>query len=293
MASEAVGWNVFRLAGDGLHLAGMILGLSAVWRSGSVEGFSRKTQVLYQAVYVSRYLDLLTASQGLYLVAFKVSYNLITAAMLASFALLWQTYDAAADSCNLLGIIAPVAVATYLASAGSGFREEMWTFSEFLEPLALVPQYIVCYRASRARPAALLYTVAVGGYRLLYVCNWAYKRYKWHSAYHDYTSWFGGALECTLFIDFVMRISQRDGAAGVGTSALGRLLLNLDGGAGRFSEKIEMSALGRRLPFGLTGSGLEGTEGGRSGRQWDASDELDDGEGSGLLAPCGDAGGHL
>ena len=25
--------------------------------------------------------------------------------------------------------------------------QEAWTFSELLEPLALIPQYIVCYRA--------------------------------------------------------------------------------------------------------------------------------------------------
>uniref|UniRef100_A0A7S4QQY6 ER lumen protein-retaining receptor n=1 Tax=Alexandrium monilatum TaxID=311494 RepID=A0A7S4QQY6_9DINO len=261
----------------------MVQGLCAVWSVGSVEGFSRKTQVLYQMVYVSRYLDLFLESQSFYLVFFKITYNLITAAMLASFALLWQGYNATADSCNLLAILAPTAAAAYMASAGSGFREEMWTFSEFLEPFALVPQYIICYRSVRVRPAAVIYTLAVGGYRFLYVCNWIYKRYKWQSAYRDYTSWLGGALECVLFIDFVMRISRRQEVIGeVGASSLGRLLLSLDGGAGRLSEKIEMRALGRRLPFGLTGTGSEAASGER--RQWEASDRLADEEGRGLLA---------
>lgn len=289
---DGVGWNLFRLLGDFLHLGGMLFGLGAVWTGGSVEGFSKKTQVLYQTVYVARYLDLFTADQNLYLIVFKVAYNLITAAMLLSFSLLWQSYDATTDSCNLLTILGPTAVAAYLASSGSGFRQEMWTFSEFLEPLALVPQYIVCYRAVRVRRAAVVYTLAVGGYRLLYVCNWIYKRYKWHGAYTDYTSWFGGAIECLLFIDFVVRISQRKDVIGeIGASSLGRLLLSLDSTAGRLSEKIEMGTIGRRLPFGLTGPGSE--DDARSKKQWDVSDKITDEESCNLLTLSGDTDDQL
>ena len=33
----------------------------------------------------------------------------------------------------------------------AALAEEAWTFSELLEPLALIPQYIVCYRAPLAK----------------------------------------------------------------------------------------------------------------------------------------------
>lgn len=284
---DPVSWNIFRLAGDGLHLGGMVLGLLAVWGTGSVEGFSRKTQVLYQIVYVTRYLDVFTATQSWYLLCFKAFYNLITVVMLASFPLLWQTYDAAADSCNLLVILVPTAVVAYVTSVGAGFREEMWTYSELLEPLALVPQYIVCYRAPRVRPAAVMYVLAVGGYRLLYICNWIYKRFKWHSAYHDYTSWFGGIVEAIIFIDFVVRICQRKEVIGaISASPLGRLLLQIDNSAGRLSEKIEMGTMGRRLPFGLSGVGSEEAEHAR--KKWDVSDKLTDEESCQLLTLSGD-----
>lgn len=285
--SDPISWNVFRLTADVLHLAGMVFGLFAVWSTRTVEGFSGKTQVLYQAVYVSRYLDVFTSSQVLYLLVFKVVFNLITLSMLAAFAFLWRTYDATLDSCNLLAVLLPTAVAAYAASAGSGFQQEMWTFSEFLEPFALVPQYIVCYRASRVRPAAILYVFAVGGYRALYICNWMYKRYKWHSAYHDYTSWCGGALECILFVDFMIRISQRKEVIGaMGASPIGRVLLHIDSSAGRLSEKIEMGTIGRRLPFGVSGPGSQDDE--RAKRQWDVSDRLTDEESCQLLTLSGD-----
>lgn len=279
-----VAWNVFRLLGDFLHLGGMLQGLLAVWSAGSVEGFSKKTQVLYQLVFVSRYLDLFTVTQNWYLILFKVTYNLLTAFMLSSFSFLWQTYNAEADSCNLLLIVPPAAAATYLVSVGSSFRDEMWTFSEFLEPVALVPQYIMCYRATRVRPGAVLYTLCVGGYRLLYILNWIYKRYMWQGAYHDYTSWLGGILEAVLFVDFVMRISKRkDVQSELEASALGRLLLQVDSGAGKLSEIVEMRALGRRVPFGLTGHGAK-----EGKKEWDAGDKLTDEESCGLITLGGD-----
>lgn len=278
-AGDAVSWNMYRYAADYLHFGGMILGLVTIWSSKSVQCFSRKTQVLFQIVYVTRYLDVITESQVMYLIFFKITFNLITAAMLTSFALFPHSYDVSADSCNIVAIALPTAVAAFLASSGSGLQEQLWTWSEFLEPFALVPQYIMCYRAKSIRPVAILYTLAVGGYRVLYVCNWIYKRFKWHSAYHDYTSWLGGSVECILFIDFVLRIAKRSDDA-LGVSFLGQALLNIDEGANKLSEQVEMRALGRRIPYGLSGTSSTKDH---SLDSWEASDRLGDEEGCKLL----------
>lgn len=284
----AVNWNYFRLAGDFLHLGGMTFGLLAVWGAGSVDGFSRKAQVLYQTVYITRYLDIFTEPQGLYLMFFKVTFNFLTAAMLVAFAKFPSTHDVSADSCNIIAIYLPTALFAYISSVGQPLRKELWAYSEFLEPLALVPQYIMCYRVTRVRPVVVLYVLGVGGYRCLYVCNWIYKRYMWHESYHDYISWFGGALECILFFDFVFRIMQRKEVIGaIGASPFGRVILSMDDTAGRVSEKIELGSIGRRLPFGLSGQGKEDDD--RARRQWDVSDQLIDEEGCQLLTLSGDA----
>lgn len=283
---------MFRLTADFLHLGGMVFGLAAVFGPGSVEGFSRKTQLLFQTVYVTRYLDVFTEPQGTYLLFFKVTFNAITALMLFAFGKLKDTYDTSVDSCNLLAIYLPTALVAYLSSAGTSLQRELWAYSEFLEPLALVPQYIMCYRVATVRPVVILYVLAVGGYRLLYVCNWIYKRYKWHGQYHDYISWFGGVLESVLFFDFVFRISQRKEVIGaIGASPLGRIMLHMDNSAGRFSEKIEMNSIGRRLPFGLSGNGLQDDE--RAKREWDVSDRLVEEEGCQLLTLSGDVDSQL
>mmetsp|Transcript_24053 Transcript_24053/g.67552 ORF Transcript_24053/g.67552 Transcript_24053/m.67552 type:complete len:298 (+) Transcript_24053:74-967(+) len=284
-----VNWNIFRLIGDYLHLGGMLFGIFVVFGTKSLEGFSRKTQILYEVVYVARYLDIFVEHQSTYLFFFKTTYITLTALMILSFTWFPHTYNANADSCNLLAILIPALVVAYLTSHGTGSLEEMWTLSEFVEPFALVPQYIVCYRWSTLRPAAVVYVLALGGYRLFYVCNWIYKRYMWHSAYVDYVSWCGGLLECVIFIDFVLRISKRQEVLGaLGASPVGRALLSADDGAGRLAEKIELKALGRRIPFGLSGSGPAGAE--QESRQWDTSDRVREEEGSRLLSySAGDA----
>lgn len=273
-------WNIFRYVGDYMHFAGMILALVVICVTKSVQGFSGKTQVLYQVVYVTRYLDVLTKSQVMYLVFFKVSFNLVTLAMLCAFHRFRDTYEAAADSCNLFAILGPVAVTAFLTSSNLGWQKELWTLSEFVEPFALVPQYIMCYRAKNVRFVTIVYVMAVGGYRVLYIGNWIYKRYTWHAAYHDYTSWLGGVLECILFFDFMFRIARRREEI-IPDSSLGKALLCLDTGAGRIAEKIELSTIGRRLPFGMTGTGTQDDENDR--RQWDKSDKLVDEEGCKLL----------
>jgi len=280
---DTVSWNVYRYAADYLHFGGMILGLVCVWSSKNVQCFSRKTQVLYQIVYVTRYLDVLTESQVMYLIFFKFTFNFITAAMLVAFTLYPTTYDVASDSCNIVAVLVPTAVAAFLMSEGSGLQEELWTWSEFLEPFALVPQYIMCYRVKSIRPVTILYTLAVGGYRVLYVCNWIYKRFKWHSAYHDYTSWIGGSVECLLFADFVLRIAKRTDSS-LGVSFLGEALLKMDEGANKISEQVEMKTIGRRLPYGLSGSAQkQGDE-----NAWNEGDKLMDEEGCKLMTLSND-----
>eukprot|EP00929_Paragymnodinium_shiwhaense_P113598 TRINITY_DN81881_c0_g1_i1.p1 TRINITY_DN81881_c0_g1~~TRINITY_DN81881_c0_g1_i1.p1 ORF type:complete len:290 (-),score=68.37 TRINITY_DN81881_c0_g1_i1:28-897(-) len=282
LAEKSVNWNIFRYVADYLHFGGMISGLVVIGGTRSVDGFSGKTQVLYQLVYFCRYLDVFTDQQSTYLIFFKITFQLVTAVMLGFFWAFRHTYDAAADSCNLLAILLPVSTASLVFGERSGFKEDLWTFSEFLEPFALMPQYIVCYRAKRVRPGALLYVFAVGGYRVLYVCNWIYKRYMLHGAYHDYTSWLGGAVECMLFVDFVSRIAQRRDV--IEASGIGKFLLKMDENAGRLSEKVEMSALGRRLPLGVSGS-----SGQDNGRSWNSADRMTDEEGAKLMTLDADA----
>lgn len=283
-----VSWNYFRYAADYLHFGGMAGGLASVYLLRSVDGLSWKTQVLYQLVFISRYLDLFTQEQVAYLVFFKITFNLITAGMLIAFVLFRDTYDAKGDSCNLVAILMPTAIAAYLFSREPTFVETMWTLSEYLETFALVPQYILCYKTELVGPRTALYVLAVGGYRVLYVCNWIYKRSKWHSSYTDYTSWASGGIECLLWADFAFRLFRRQvcfcgGGREPGTtvSFMGMFVLKVDGGVGKISEVLEMRTVGRRLPYGLSGNSDKEVDCPK--KEWDTRDRLVEEEGCKLL----------
>jgi ER lumen protein retaining receptor len=297
--ADSVSWNWFRYGADYLHFGGMCYGLVVVGTTNSVEGFSRKTQILYQTIYVTRYLDLFVESQIMYLVFFKIAFNLITALMLVGFTQFVNTYDARRDSCNILAVAAPTFVAAYVFSRQPTFVERMWTFSEYLETFALVPQYIVCYKSSKLPTPVIFYILAPGGYRVLYVMNWIYKRSQWHGMYTDYTSWISGGVECILFFDFVTRLFRQNpeslaqvqnavksSPAGPALSMLGSVVLKTDGALGRMSHTMEMNVVGRRLPYGLSGGDdllLEGED-----RQWHDGDACNGGEKRGLLSKGGE-----
>lgn len=231
-------WNLFRYVGDYLHLFGIIVLLSTIAKNKSVAGISRSTQVLYFLVFVTRYLDLFDHSQTMYLVVFKMTYILTACTILGCFFALDQTYQRVNDTCNLSVIIFPCITAALLLTNEYSILEILWTFSEFVEGFAMVPQYIFCYREKGARDwGAGLYVISLGSYRVFYALNWIYKKFQMPH-YSDIQSWIGGIIEILFFIDF---LNYRF----TGNSMLRTAVLQVDTKINEISEKVEMKVLGR------------------------------------------------
>jgi len=230
-------WNLFRYVGDYLHLFGILVLLGTIAKNKSVAGISRSTQVLYFLVFVTRYLDLFDHSQTMYLVVFKTTYILTACSILGFFYALDQTYQRVNDTCNLSVIIVPCITAALLLTNEYSILEILWTFSEFAEGFAMVPQYIFCYREKGARDwAAGLYVICLGGYRVFYALNWMYKKYMMPH-YSDIQSWIGGMIEIVFFVDF---LNYRF----TGNSMLRTAVLQVDTKINEISEKVEMKVLG-------------------------------------------------
>jgi ER lumen protein retaining receptor len=71
--------NIFRLAGDMMHVVSIVLLILRLTASKNAVGISIKTQQLYLLVFVTRYLDLLTSFYSLYNSIMKVLYISATA----------------------------------------------------------------------------------------------------------------------------------------------------------------------------------------------------------------------
>jgi ER lumen protein retaining receptor len=257
----AYSWNIFRYLGDYLHLFGIIILISTIAKNKSVAGISRSTQILYFLVFTTRYLDLFDHSQTTYLVVFKMTYILTACIILGSFYMLNQTYQRVNDTCNLSVIIIPCITASLLLTNEYSIMEILWTFSEFVEGFAMVPQYIFCYREKGARDmGAGLYVMALGSYRVFYALNWIYKKFQMPH-YSDIQSWIGGIIEIIFFFDF---LNYRF----TGNSVLRTAVLQVDTKINEISEKVELKVLG-------TSSRSDGGEGGEVRRRRKAGGEDD------------------
>lgn len=233
----AYSWNVFRYIGDYLHLLGIFVLLGVLAKNKSCQGISRSTQILYFTVFATRYLDLFDHAQTAYLVFFKVTYIITSVLVLVIFYQLDKTYERSKDTCSLVVIFAPCATAALLLTSEYSILEILWTFSEFVEGFAMVPQYIFCYRDKGGKDIGVsFYVLSLGGYRVFYALNWIYKKIQMPQ-YSDIQSWLGGIIEILFFVDF---LNYRF----AGHSMLRSAVLTVDTKINEISEKVELKVLG-------------------------------------------------
>lgn len=200
--------NLFRLAGDLCHVISIFVLLLRLRVSKNAMGVSMKTQELYLLVFVTRYLDLFTSYYGLYNSLMKVLYISSTAYIIYMVRMtepFKSTYEVSHDSfLHLPFAVAPAAVAAVITVLLQEFNvmELFWTFSLYLEALAIIPQLIVLQRYREVENLTGHYVFFLGAYRLLYICNWIYRSYNEAFYRHNYVAYACGILQTVLYIDF-------------------------------------------------------------------------------------------
>eukprot|EP00400_MALV-I_sp_L67-5_P001225 gene1225-745_t len=235
--TQKFSWNLFRYAGDLIHLVGVLIMLLTMVKNKSVAGFSLRTAMIYAILFTSRYLDLVTHRQPMYLVFFKVFYILTSYIAFYLFVRWFPTFERNKDTVNVALILALCFVAAVFTTNDDSFVQVFWVYSQYLEAFALVPQYVFCYRDPGNRDAGVvLFIMCIGIYRCFYAANWIYK--KAHVAsYNDIHSWIGGALEILFFIDYLLHHFG-------GVSILKTMVLGVDNGMRYVSDSIEYKLVG-------------------------------------------------
>jgi len=229
-------WNIFRYIGDYLHLFGVFALLATLAKNRSCSGISRSTQILYCLVFVTRYLDLLDKTQAFYLVFFKITYIVTSIIVLMIFYKLDSTYERQKDTCSLAAILIPCTIGAVVLADSYHWVDILWTFSQFCEGFAMVPQYVFCYRDRMAKDVGVtLYVLSMGAYRCFYAANWIYKKVQMPH-YSDLQSWLGGMIEILFFADYLLSFT--------GLSLLRSMVLKVDEKINEIKEKVEMKVLG-------------------------------------------------
>ncbi|KAL4239829.1 ER lumen protein-retaining receptor 2 [Mactra antiquata] len=193
--------NVFRLIGDMSHLLAILLLLLKMWKSRSVAGISGKSQILFALVFTTRYLDLFTSFISVYNTCMKVFF--ISSSYVTVYFIYQHfkaTYDSNHDTFRVEFLVVPVGGLAFLVNHEFSPLEILWTFSIYLESVAILPQLFMVSKTGEAETITSHYLFALGSYRALYLLNWIYRYY--FEGFFDLIAVVAGCVQTILYCDF-------------------------------------------------------------------------------------------
>lgn len=81
------------------------------------------------------------------------------------------------------------------------FFEVVWSFSVWLESMAILPQLFMLSKSGKAESLTVHYIFALGLYRALYIPNWIWRYYSENKAL-DRTALLAGIVQTLVYSDF-------------------------------------------------------------------------------------------
>lgn len=203
--------NIFRFCGDMSHVFSIVILLLRLRVAKNAQGISVRTHELFLLVFVTRYLDLFTQFYSVYNSVMKVLYISTTASIIYTIRYtepIKSSYDKAQDTfLHWKFAVAPCAIIAFItcligSGTSMGFVELMWTFSIYLESIAILPQLVVLQRYREVENLTGNYIFFMGAYRALYILNWIYRAYTEKYYRHHYVVYFCGIVQTLLYADF-------------------------------------------------------------------------------------------
>jgi len=193
--------NIFRLLGDLSHLLAIIILLLKIWKTRSCAGISGKSQVLFAIVFISRYLDLVTNFVSVYNTSMKVFFIAsAVGTVYLMFVKFKATYDGNHDTFRIEFLLGPVAILALVLNHEFSVMEILWTFSIYLESVAILPQLFMVSKTGEAETITSHYLFALGSYRALYIFNWVYRYH--FEGFYDIIAIVAGIVQTILYCDF-------------------------------------------------------------------------------------------
>jgi len=183
------------------HLASMFILFHKIQTTRSCRGLSFKTQALYATVFIARYLDLFFHYVSLYNSLMKIFFIGSSCYILYLMKYRFRpTHDPSIDTFKVEYLIAPCFILGLIFNYEHTVREVLWSFSIFLESVAILPQLFMLQRTGGAETITTHYLAALGAYRAFYIPNWIY-RYATEGVV-DPISVTAGIVQTGLYLDF-------------------------------------------------------------------------------------------
>jgi ER lumen protein retaining receptor len=110
------------------------------------------------------------------------------------------TYDSEDDSFRAEVLVIPAAGLAVLVNHEFSVFEILWTFSIYLESVAIMPQLFMITKTGEAETITSHYLFALGSYRALYIANWIWRYYS--EGFYDIIAIVAGCVQTLLYCDF-------------------------------------------------------------------------------------------
>ncbi|KAF8963584.1 ER lumen protein retaining receptor-domain-containing protein [Flammula alnicola] len=193
--------NIFRLLGDLSHLTSIFILLHKIQTTRSCRGISFRTQALYVTIFITRYLDLFFRYVSVYNSIMKVFFIGSSCYILYLMKYKYRpTFDPSIDTFRVEYLLGPCLIFALIFNYKFTFSEILWSFSIWLEAVAILPQLFMLQRTGEAETITTHYLAALGAYRALYIPNWIY-RY-WTEGVVDPIAVTAGIVQTGLYLDF-------------------------------------------------------------------------------------------
>lgn len=168
--------NLFRMAGDMSHLISILILMRTIEQQHSAKGVSLKTQMLYVVVFITRYLDLFTFSfvsvYNTLMKIFFIASSIYVVVLLRKYS---REIKVDNDTFPAQYLLLGATVCALLFHYSWSPLELLWSFSLWLESVAILPQLFLLESQGEAQLLTIHYIFALGLYRALYIPNWFYR----------------------------------------------------------------------------------------------------------------------
>ncbi|KAG2463633.1 ERD23 protein, partial [Polypterus senegalus] len=162
-----------------------------------VSRISGKSQVLFALVFTTRYLDLFTSFISIYNSVMKVVFlTLAYATVCLIYIPFRESYDKGNDTFRVELLLIPVVGLSFLKNYTFNPLEILWTFSIYLESVAILPQLFMITKTGEAESITTHYLFFLGLYRALYLANWIWRYYM--ERFQDLISMVSGMVQTII-----------------------------------------------------------------------------------------------
>lgn len=195
------------------HLASILILIHTIKTTNSIDGISFKSQVLYVLVFASRYLDLFFRWISLYNTLMKLFFigSSIYIIMLLQNAKNTVAYKEMIlkDTFKVRYILAASGVLALLFNERFTVIDILWSFSLWLESIAILPQLFMLSKTRKAPSLTIHYIFALGLYRALYIPNWLWRWLMEDNKGFQKLPFVTGFIQTLVYSDFFYIYYQR------------------------------------------------------------------------------------